>query len=120
MTKDDQKCLDLKEEQWELLSQLMTVLKPLQMATTVISLEQNTSCSIVYPIIHGLLSNHLAIEENDIAAIKSFKLNVKSQLNERFKLSSLDTAISLLILCSAIDPRYLNLVFLTKQQKEFA
>ena len=48
------KHLDLKEDQWLLLSQLTALLEPLQMATTVLGLEQNSSCSIVYPVINGL------------------------------------------------------------------
>ena len=85
MTKPDQKYLNLKENQWELQSQMVTVLKPLQVATTVFSLEQNASCSIVYPIINGLLTKHLSVEESELPAIKNFKKNVSNQLKDRFK-----------------------------------
>ena len=44
VTKVEHKHLDLKEDQWELVSQMVTALKPLQMATTVFSLEQNAYC----------------------------------------------------------------------------
>ena len=64
VTKDDQEHFDLKEDQWELLSQL---------ATTVFSLEQNASCSIGYPVINGLLIKHLVAEEFDLPAIEKFK-----------------------------------------------
>ena len=69
---------------------MVTVLKPLQVATTVFSLEQNASCSI-YPVINGLLTKHLVVEESDVPAIKNFKRNVFNQLKERFKPNSLDT-----------------------------
>ncbi len=85
VTKDDHKHLDLKEEQWELLSQMVTVLKPLQVATTVFSLEQNTSCSIVYPIINGLLTNHLTVQESDIGAIKNYKKKCHRPIKKKKK-----------------------------------
>ena len=50
VTKAKYKHLDLEEDQWELLSRMVTVLKPLQMATAVFSLEKNTSCSIINPV----------------------------------------------------------------------
>ncbi len=118
VTKDDKKHLDLKEDQWELLSQMVTVLKPLQVATTVFSLEQNASCSIVYPVINGLLTKHLVVEEPDLPAIKNFKRNVSNQLKKRFKPNDLDTAKSLPVLCAAIDPRHSKLTFLTEEQRK--
>ena len=118
VTKDDHKHLDLKEEQWELLSQMVTVLKPLQVATTVFSLEQNTSCSIVYPIINGLLTNHLTVQESDIGAIKNYKKKCHRPIKKKKSPSNLDTAKSLPVLCAAVDPRYFNLTFLSSEQKE--
>ena len=118
ITKNDQKHLYLKENKWELLSQMVTVLKPLQVATTVFSLEQNTSYSIIYPVINGLLTKHLVVEESDVPAIKNFKRNVSNQLKERFKPNSLDTAKSLPVLCAAIDPRLSKLTFLSEKQRK--
>ena len=118
VTKDQQKHLDLKEDQWEVLSQMVTALKPLQVATTVFSFEQNASCSIVYPVINGLLTKHLVVEESDLPAIKNFKQIVSSQLQNRFKPDSLDTAKSLPVLCATIDPRHSKLTFLTEEQRK--
>ena len=80
ITKAEHKHLDLKEDQWELLSQMVTALKPLQMATTVFGLEQNVSCSIIYPVINGLLFNHLVGAEGDLPAVKRFKRIVAGEL----------------------------------------
>ncbi len=65
--------LDLKDSQWDLLSQMVSVLKPLQIATTVFSSDLNISCSIIYPVITGLLFNHSVISEDDVLAAKTFK-----------------------------------------------
>ena len=56
ITKPQHQCLDLKDAQWNLLSQIVVVLKPLQIATTVFSSDLNVSCSIIYPVVHGILS----------------------------------------------------------------
>lgn len=120
VTKAEHKHLDLKEDQWELLSQMVTVLKPLQMATTVFSLEQNASCSIVYPVINGLLFNHLVGAEGDLPAVQRSKRTVAGELERRFAPSCLDTAKSLPVLCSAVDPRYAHLQFLSTEQREIA
>ena len=117
ISKADDKHFDLKD-QWDLLSQMVNVLKPLQMATTVFSLEQNISCSIVYPVVNGLLVNHLASTESDLPAVKRFEQSVASELRRRFSPSSPSTAKSLPVLCSAVDPRYSHLRFLSEQQRE--
>lgn len=70
---------DLKDAQWELLPQLVVGLKPLQMATTVFSSDLNVSCSIIYPIINGLLCNHLVVGEDDISAVRHFKQTVTGE-----------------------------------------
>ena len=120
VTKADHKHLDLKEDQWEVVSQMVTVLKPLQMATTVFSLEQNASCSIVYPVINGLLFNHLVGAEGDLPCVKRFKRTVAGELERRFAPSCLDTAKGLPVLCSVVDPRYTHLQFLSTEQREIA
>ena len=65
--------LDLKDSQWDLLSQMVTVLKPLQIATTVFSSDLNVSCSIIYPVVTGLLFNHLIVSEDDVLATKTLR-----------------------------------------------
>lgn len=73
VSKPDHKSLDLKDEQWELMSQLVVVLKPLQVATTALCEEHNVSVSLVYPVVYGLLKKHLAPASDDRAAVKVFK-----------------------------------------------
>ena len=83
------------------------------MATTVFSSDLNVSCSIVYPVINGLLSNHLVVSQDDVSAVKTFKRVVAEALRQRFMPSS-DT---IPILCAAVDPRYSDLVFLDEEQR---
>ena len=119
-SRDDYRHLDLKDDQWELLTEMVAILKPLQVATTVFSLEQNASCSIVYPVINSLLKNYLKIEKSELNQVKNFKHTVSTQLIERFKPDEPDTAKCLPVLCSALDPRHSKLNFLNEEQRDIA
>ena len=114
VTPTDKHYLDLTPEQWDLLSQMLIVLKPLQVATTALSYEQNVSSSLIYPIIHGLINCHLKHDTTDLPAIKRFKETVTSQLQEWFGFDP----ESIAILSSAVDPRYHDLDFLSSEQRE--
>ena len=82
-TKPEHLYLDLKDTQWELLSRVVTVLKPLQITTTVLSSDTNVSCSVIYPVINGLLSHHLVVSNDDLSSVKRFKQIVTEELEKR-------------------------------------
>ena len=73
---------------------------------------------IVYPVINGLLFNHLVGAEDDLAAVKRFKRTVAEELEKCFAPSCLDTAKSFPLVCSAVDPQYAHLQFLSMEQRE--
>ena len=83
-TASTQKHLDLRTEQWDLLSQLVTVLKPLQVATTALSEDQNISSSLIYPVVNGLVKCHLKEDKDDMETVKQFKRKVSGELLRRF------------------------------------
>ena len=56
VTKRQDRALDLRNEQWELLQELVKPLQLLETATVFLSKETNVSGSCVYPIIHGLIN----------------------------------------------------------------
>ena len=84
------------------------------MATTALSYEQNVSSSLIYPIIHGLINCHLKHDTTDLPVIKRFKETVTSQLQERFGFDPKSIAI----LSSAVNSRYHDLNFLSREQHE--
>ena len=53
LTKWEDRALDLRSEQWELLEELV---RPLELLETALSMEFNVSCSCVYPILDGIIS----------------------------------------------------------------
>ena len=84
VTSSGQRHLDLTPDQWDLLSQLVVVLKPLQVATTALCKEQNISSSLIHPVSNGLVKCHLKANNGDLVAVKRFKEVVTTQLQQRF------------------------------------
>ena len=58
-TQSQYKHLHLKEEQWILMEHMVKVLEPLQIATTALYESEVVSCTLVYPVVNGLLKHHL-------------------------------------------------------------
>ena len=76
------KHLNPKDKQWQLMSQMVTVLEPLQVATTALCESEIVSCSLIYPVINGLRSNHLKENADDLHSIKAFKKVVRDQIEK--------------------------------------
>ena len=61
---------------------------PLQVATAALCESEIVSCSLIYPVINGLLSNHLKENVNDLHAVKAFKKVFRDQIEQRFDFKS--------------------------------
>ncbi len=107
------KNLYLNEGQWQLAEQLVKVLKPLQVATTALCESEIVSVSLVYPVIHGLLTNHLCVNPDDLPPVKNFKEKVTTEITCRFTPGSLEIEDNAPILAAAVDPHYHQLKFLS-------
>ena len=112
VSKSDHERLDLTNEQWELISQLMVVLKPLQVATTTLCEEHNVSVSLVYPVVSPV--------SDDQPAVKLFKETVSQELKWCFDPDSEGIAEDPPVLASAIDPRYHQLKIFRSEQRSVA
>ena len=89
VTKRDDRHLDLRNEQWDLLRELVEPLELIEVATVFLSQEFNVSCSCVYPIIDGLVSSFHPCE-NDSSTIKNFKKVLSAALKKRWSLDNID------------------------------
>ena len=114
VTRQEHRVLDLEVDQWELLKQVVPTLKPLQVATTSLCLDQNVSASLIFPVINGLLTKHLLIEAQYLAPVKALKELVAKELKRRFQFDANNVAI----LASAVDPGYKELTFMSDDDQE--
>ncbi|XP_049902249.1 E3 SUMO-protein ligase ZBED1-like [Epinephelus moara] len=117
VTQRGKRYLDLKVDQWSLLEELSTALKPFECATVFMSGEKYTTISAVPPLVKGLVkSTQTVVFES--AAVQAFQVTATEQLQQRWKKETTfsDTAPNTVILSSALDPRFRKLKFLTPEQ----
>ncbi|XP_016147784.1 chromatin assembly factor 1 subunit B-like [Sinocyclocheilus grahami] len=76
--------LDLKPDQWSLLEELSTVLKPFESVTVFMSGQKYATVSAIPPLVKGLLkSTQSAVYES--APLRAYQLTAVQQLQERWK-----------------------------------
>lgn len=115
------KKLEIVECDWMNIETLVTLLKPLQIITTVLSSEKHSPVSMVRPLIFKIIEQHLKIKENDNEISLHFKQTVIEQLTERFRLNEHElfaSNISARQIAPFFDPRYKNLEHETTDVKE--
>ncbi|XP_011668672.1 zinc finger BED domain-containing protein 1 isoform X2 [Strongylocentrotus purpuratus] len=108
--------LEMTANQWSLAETFIPCLKPLKVAAAVLSAEENLSCSVVHPIISGLLQNHLVVNMDDGEVIRNFKDMTRDQLESLFRQP--DYHVRTAAMGAAVDPRYKDLNFLHLADKE--
>lgn len=115
------KKFEIVESDWMNIETLVTLLKPLQIITTVLSSEKHSPVSMVRPLMFKLIEKHLKIKENDDGISLKFKQTVIEQLTERFKLNERvisPSVISVRHVAPFFDPRYKNLEYETIEVRE--
>lgn len=65
VTKKNDAALLVKESEWDIVSDVSTVLGALTEVTTYMCAEKDVSCSDIYPIVCGLLSDTLQRKTTD-------------------------------------------------------
>ena len=70
----DAKALDMKEEHWMLMADLVPLLRPLQIATSLLSAAESPSPSAVFPTVWRLINVDMAGKEEASPAVKDFKV----------------------------------------------
>ncbi|KAK5890918.1 hypothetical protein CesoFtcFv8_014394 [Champsocephalus esox] len=114
------KSLAMRECQWELVEQLIPVLRPLAKATTIMCGENHIGLCFIYPVLLNMANNTLSANESNLAAIRSFKNTVRKELTTRFKLLSRLLAESIPIMACMLDPRFKHLKFFPDDVREEA
>ena len=114
---DTARKLEISNEHWILMEKLCEVLKPFDVATSQLSGELYPTLGSVYPLIHGVLTNHLLLNEDDCPEILYFKEKVTASLKKRFMVGQEHKCDD--ILASALHPCYKKLKFLSKECRVF-
>ena len=113
-TRLEHRRLDLTTTQWELLSDLVKILHPLEIGTTYLCSEATSSLSSVFPVLFGIIKN-LEVEENDSTCIRRFKISIDNQIRSKWHLDNIDSS-DIRLLAAAQDPRHKALKFLSAEK----
>ncbi|KAK6477799.1 zinc finger BED domain-containing protein 1-like, partial [Huso huso] len=110
--------LDLSQDQWSLLNELVSILQPFETATTYLSGETYVSLSAVPSLIKSV-SSLMDLAVKNSSAIKNFKRVAFQQLDQRWKIGILDSRSGLdlespMISAAILDPRFRHLRFIRK------
>jgi len=117
---NDTKTLDIIDEHWQLITELLPVLKALQIVTAIMSAESQPSASCVYPILQGLIKNHLTAKEEDSKVLVDFKKDVAQNITQLFGMARDETATNECIIASILDPMYKHLPGFSNDFKKLA
>jgi len=90
--------LDLSNSQWELLSDFMKILHPLEIGTTHLYSE---SMSSILPVLFGIMK-HLEVKESDSMNIRRFKISVESCRLDLNDIASSDIKV----IAAALNPSF--------------
>ena len=93
---------------------IMGVLKPLAQATEMLSVEKMPSVSIVQPILTALLKRHLTPSDVEPSITNDLKSVISRNMQQHFSDESLR---SLMLVASALDPRFKGLKFLSSSER---
>ena len=117
ITKHSDRNLDLTSTQWSLAEELVKILEPFDVATTLLCVEEKSVISCTLPIVFGLLQHIDSQENSTLPAITQFKKILKEEITERWKLEDLDISKSL-VLSTVLDLRFKPWKFFTEEKLE--
>ena len=93
MDEIDRKSYDLTDSQWSIAKGLLSLLEAVDQVTVTLSGEKYSTLSWCLPLLFGL-RDAAKQEESDSVMLSGIKRRLTDQLNERFKLKSLDISSS--------------------------
>ncbi|XP_052792222.1 E3 SUMO-protein ligase ZBED1-like [Mya arenaria] len=115
VTEEADRDLLLRDGEWGIVADISTVLGPFTHVTTFMSKDKDVSIGEMFPIVYSLVGKVLQPCNNDTALVASMKTTFRDEMTERFQPGRDETAESLPMLASLLDPRYKKLSFLPRQ-----
>ncbi|KOX68204.1 Zinc finger BED domain-containing protein 1 [Melipona quadrifasciata] len=110
----DQEVVDLTNDQWKIIEDLVNVLEPFKVTIMTLSEEKMPLISLLKPLLWQLVSSHLKIKESDSEKAKAFKESLSDMLCDRYA----DYNVTLLLqIATTLDPRFKQLPYATEEDK---
>lgn len=108
--------LDLKDNVWKTMEDVVPILEPLAEATQLLTSESTPTCSMVLPVVLSILPQLEKCEENSIA-VGEMKTLIKNDMMRRFQIDKNgqpkdDYLNGIWAMSSLLDPRFKSLRFL--------
>lgn len=103
----------LKDNEWDLVTDLTQVFGVFAFFTTYMCSENDVSCSEIFQIVCGRMNTHLKCKISDSPTIVKVKEALHEELECRYQPTSEDAEKSTSALASLLDPRYKRLPFFT-------
>jgi len=69
--------LEHKDKHWQMMTDLLPVLRSLQIATSVTSAKHMPTSSLLMPMLIGLVDDHLKADADDSMTVSTFKCHVE-------------------------------------------
>lgn len=107
----DARTLDLTDDSWSVIEELLPVLRSLKCATTALCGESGVSSSMIYPVTATLLSKHLRVAPGESAKVSQYKEAVSVSLKRRLAPNEVDSALKVPFIASFLDPRHKHMKF---------
>jgi len=114
------KTLDMWDEHWQLVEDLLPVLQPVQIVTSLLSAETSPASSTVYPMIMKVRNDLNAVNITDMSAINVFKSDLRQALTDRFQLDDPATPVHPFVVASVLEPATRALENFSEQFKTVA
>lgn len=97
--------LSTNESDWQLCEEMVKLLKPFELATTLLSASSAVTYSMDKPVLKSLLDNFLHASEEDLITLQTVKTLIRNEITKRFKIYEDNITLDLAVY---LDPRYKN------------
>lgn len=98
----DREAIELTDDQWKVIEDLVNVLEPFKVTIMTLSEEKMPLISLLKPLLWQLVSSHLKVKDEDSEIARSFKESLSDMLCERYA----DSNVTLLLqIATTLDPR---------------
>ena len=77
------------------------------------SAEHKPTSSVLYPMMMGLVGDHLVASDDDSQAVATFKRSAATEIKQRFGINDTQTVKNPLVIASVLDPNYKDLTGMT-------